>query len=51
MLNGKVQTLHGLDNWQGGVTPIATVLRSATAVKTGQDEILILTFDSVNLEP
>jgi len=33
---------------QGGVTPIATVLRSATAVKVGQDEILILTFYSVN---
>ena len=30
---------------QGGVTPIAAVLRSATAVKAGQDRFLTLTVD------
>ena len=33
------------DPIQGGVTPIDNVLRSATAVKVGQDQFSILTVD------
>ena len=33
---------------QGGVTLIVTVLRSATAVKAGQDPFSVLTVDPVD---
>ena len=34
---------------QGGVTPIDSVLRSATVVKAGQDRISALTFDYIDI--
>ena len=45
VMGNKESTLPGLI-YAKGCHPIATVLRSATAVKTSQDENLILTFDS-----